>query len=727
MSDKRGSSPDDGELSDDSHSRSHSRRSDSEEGGKSSKEVESKLRANLLNRISHKKRDASDGDDDDERFTIQPKDAQKAREEARNREKERDRERDSRKNIEDRLKRVDRHPRDLDIKQRDRENKARHERSGKSRHDDRDRHKKHENSSSDEFKEKRRERDRSHERSRHRNRDDRKDERHRRKGNSSDDDHSAEREPPKKQYQIPKEPLKLSKPKTIETVEIVDVEMSPIELREPEEEKPITSFTLEADVGPKKYSKFESDPESDDAINEQSPHSSRHPSGGGDSDIEEIADDESKMDKSVDDATDEDDERNYDGVKWQDLTEEQREMLDAETRKRLEDAYQKELISRLPVFYPGIMGCRSIAEFECVNRVEEGTYGVVYRGRDKRTDEIVALKRLKMEKEKEGFPITALREINMLLKAGNHPNIVNVKEILIGTNMDKIYMAMEFVEHDLKSLIDTMVRRNKRFSTGEQKTLLRQLLSGIEHMHNLWILHRDLKTSNLLLSHTGILKIADFGLAREYGDPLKKFTPVVVTLWYRSPELLLGSKYYSTPVDMWSIGCIMAEFILLKPLFQGRGEIEQLKKIFLELGTPSEKIWPGVKELDGWKSLTFENYPYNQLRKKFLAGRLLNDTGFKLLMRFLTYDPNERITATDALDHDWFRENPLPVPPEEFPTFPAKSEQHKAPPPAMKKSTAQSNLELVDPETAKLLKQFEVKPEHIKTSGFSLKFGPARF
>ncbi|KAJ1360869.1 hypothetical protein KIN20_019963, partial [Parelaphostrongylus tenuis] len=179
---------------------------------------------------------------------------------------------------------------------------------------------------------------------------------------------------------------------------------------------------------------------------------------------------------------------------YETLTEEQKALLSPDTKKRFEDEWQARLIAQLPIYYASYMGCRSVIQFDCVNRVEEGAFGVVYRAKNKRTDEIVALKRLKIEKEREGFPITALREINMLLKAGKHENIVNVREILIGSNADKIYLAMEFVEHDMKNLMDTMHKRGKRFSTGEQKTLMRQLLSGLKHLHDNWILHRDLKT-----------------------------------------------------------------------------------------------------------------------------------------------------------------------------------------------------------------------------------------
>ncbi|KAI1723549.1 protein kinase domain-containing protein [Ditylenchus destructor] len=319
---------------------------------------------------------------------------------------------------------------------------------------------------------------------------------------------------------------------------------------------------------------------------------------------------------------------------FDELTEEEKQLIAPETLKEIECRYQNKLISQLPVYFPGIFGCRNVAEFECLNHIEEGAYGVVYRAIEKKTDEIVALKRLKMEKERDGFPITSLREINMLLKCRKHPNIVNVREIVLGGNVDKIYLVMEFVEHDMKTLMESLKSGSKKFTPALVKSLMRQLLSGIEFMHCEYVFHRDLKTSNLLLSHSGVVKIGDFGLAREFGSPLKPYTPIVVTLWYRSPELLLGIKEYSTAVDMWSIGCIFAEFMKLKPLFMGKSEIDQLKKIFKEIGTPNERVWPGYSELPGAKLFTLTHTKGNQLRNKF-ASHLSSDAGFELLNRFI--------------------------------------------------------------------------------------------
>ena len=186
----------------------------------------------------------------------------------------------------------------------------------------------------------------------------------------------------------------------------------------------------------------------------------------------------------------------------------------------------------------------------------------MYRARNKATGEIVALKKLKLENEKNGFPITSLREIHTL-KLSSHPNIVQVKEIVSSSNYSQIFIVMEYIDHDLKSFMSSM---SMPFMLSEVKTLMLQLLSGIQCMHSHWIVHRDLKTSNLLMNNRGCIKIADFGLARRFGSPLGDMTQLVVTLWYRSPELLLGATEYTTAVDMWSIGCIFAEVIFMNNL-----------------------------------------------------------------------------------------------------------------------------------------------------------------
>ncbi|CAO2046475.1 unnamed protein product [Urochloa humidicola] len=324
-----------------------------------------------------------------------------------------------------------------------------------------------------------------------------------------------------------------------------------------------------------------------------------------------------------------------------------------------------------------LQGCRSIDEFERLNTINEGTYGVVFRVRDKKTGEIVALKKVKMEKEREGFPLTSLREINILLSF-DHPSIVDVKEVVVGGHDDNTFMVMEYMEHDLKGVMEKM---KQPYTQSEVKCLMLQLLEGVKYLHDNWVLHRDLKTSNILLNNRGELKICDFGLSRQYGSPLKPYTQPVVTLWYRAPELLLGAKEYSTAIDMWSLGCVMAELLSKEPLFTGKNEIGQLDKIFRVLGTPNEERWHGYSKLPGAKG-KFVKQPYNRLRDKFprvsfTGGLTLSESGFDLLNRLLTYDPEKRISADDALNHEWFREVPLPKTKDFMPTFPALNEQDR--------------------------------------------------
>ncbi|KAI6243356.1 putative serine/threonine-protein kinase [Aphelenchoides fujianensis] len=299
------------------------------------------------------------------------------------------------------------------------------------------------------------------------------------------------------------------------------------------------------------------------------------------------------------------------------LSDEEKAMLRPDVLAAKEREHAERERARLPVYYPGIRGCRSIDEFRLLNRVSEGTFGVVFRAEERQTREIVALKQLKMEREREGFPITSLREINMLMKCRRHPNVVGLREIVTDATGEKIYLVMEFVEHDLRALMRQLEHRRKRFTLAQVKTLMHQLLSGLAYMHEEWVIHRDLKTANLLLSHGNILKIGDFGLAREYGDPLKGFTQLVVTLHYRSPELLLGCKTYSTKVDVWSVGCIFGEFLKLTPVLPGTSEADQLRRTFELCGAPTEDSWPGHQQLPLAAKMSWPPQPHSQLERRF--------------------------------------------------------------------------------------------------------------
>ncbi|XP_031679450.1 cyclin-dependent kinase 2-like isoform X3 [Oncorhynchus kisutch] len=213
-----------------------------------------------------------------------------------------------------------------------------------------------------------------------------------------------------------------------------------------------------------------------------------------------------------------------------------------------------------------------------------------------------------MVKETEGVPSTAIREIS-LLKELSHPNIVKLCDVIHTEN--KLYLVFEFLHQDLKKFMDSSV---SGISLPLVKSYLFQLLQGLAFCHSHRVLHRDLKPQNLLINAQGEIKLADFGLARAFGVPVRTYTHEVVTLWYRAPEILLGCKYYSTAVDIWSLGCIFAEMITRRALFPGDSEIDQLFRIFRTLGTPDEVAWPGVTSMPDYKP-SFPKWARQELSK----------------------------------------------------------------------------------------------------------------
>lgn len=260
---------------------------------------------------------------------------------------------------------------------------------------------------------------------------------------------------------------------------------------------------------------------------------------------------------------------------------------------------------------------------------------------------IVALKKIRLEAEDEGVPSTAIREIS-LLKELQHKNVVRLLEVL--HNDAKLYLVFEFLQKDLKKYMDGL--SSDGMSRSQVQSYLRQLVSGIAYCHSHRILHRDLKPQNLLIDEDGTLKLADFGLARAFGIPLRSYTHEVVTLWYRSPEILLGSRHYSTAVDMWSIGCIFSELATRQALFPGDSEIDQIFRIFRTLGTPTEQSWKGVTQLPDYKA-TFPKWGRQTDLSTALAQGKLCDLGMDLLEKMLVYDPALRISAKQALCHPY--------------------------------------------------------------------------
>lgn len=291
--------------------------------------------------------------------------------------------------------------------------------------------------------------------------------------------------------------------------------------------------------------------------------------------------------------------------------------------------------------------------FQKVEKIGEGTYGVVYKAKNKVTGETVALKKIRLDAETEGVPSTAIREIS-LLRELSHPNIVKLRDVIHTEN--KLYLVFEFLHQDLKKFMDSSSVTG--IPMPLVKSYLFQLLQGLAFCHSHRVLHRDLKPQNLLINAQGEIKLADFGLARAFGVPVRTYTHEVVTLWYRAPEILLGCKYYSTSVDIWSLGCIFAEMITRRALFPGDSEIDQLFRIFRTLGTPDETVWPGVVSMPDYKP-SFPKWIRQELSK---VVPLLDEDGRELLGEMLKYDPNKRLSAKNALVHRFFRDVGMPLP-----------------------------------------------------------------
>ncbi|VEU24379.1 DEKNAAC105586 [Brettanomyces naardenensis] len=293
--------------------------------------------------------------------------------------------------------------------------------------------------------------------------------------------------------------------------------------------------------------------------------------------------------------------------------------------------------------------------YERIQQVGEGTYGKVYKAKNKITGALVALKRLRLETEREGFPITANREIG-LLQSFDHRNIVGLSEMMVERN--QVFMVFPYMSHDLSGILQ---QQEIKISDGEKKNIFRQLLEGINYLHKKRVIHRDIKGSNILISTDGVLKITDFGLARAMKNINPKvespnYTNRVITLWYRPPEILLGSTDYGREIDIWGIGCLLLELFTRHAVFQGTNEVDQLLKVYDIMGTIKTSEWPDADRLPWFEMLRPNFHTESKFKEKF--GGILSTECFDLAASLLRMNPAQRMTAEEALRHPYFQEEP---------------------------------------------------------------------
>ncbi|CAO2649574.1 Nn.00g069590.m01.CDS01 [Neocucurbitaria sp. VM-36] len=324
-------------------------------------------------------------------------------------------------------------------------------------------------------------------------------------------------------------------------------------------------------------------------------------------------------------------------------------------------------------------GCSKIGEYEMMQKLGEGTFGEVHKARHRVTGSIFALKKILMHNEKDGFPITALREIK-LLKMLSHDNVLKLQEMAVerpkaeGRKRAILYMVTPYMDHDLSGLLDNP---DVRFQEAQIKCYMLQLFKGLQYLHDNHILHRDMKAANLLINNRGRLQIADFGLARHYdeavpqrgrgnGEAKREYTTLVVTRWYRPPELLLQLRRYTPAIDMWGAGCVFGEMFKRKPILAGQSDLHQAQIIFELVGSPNDQSMPGWNELPGAESVRQFGTNQGNIASRF---RELSPTGLSLIKDLMKLDWRKRINAIDAIDHPYFRELPLPMREEDIPHF----------------------------------------------------------
>ncbi|KAI1810450.1 cyclin-dependent protein [Poronia punctata] len=357
-----------------------------------------------------------------------------------------------------------------------------------------------------------------------------------------------------------------------------------------------------------------------------------------------------------------------------------------------------------------------VDKYRVVGFISSGTYGRVYKAHSRQgLPGDFAIKKFKPDKEGEqiqytGISQSAIREMALCSEL-NHDNVIRLIEIILEDKC--IFMVFEYAEHDLLQIIHHHTQQPRHsIPPSTVKSILFQLLNGCQYLHTNWVLHRDLKPANIMVTSAGKVKIGDLGLARLFHKPLHSLfsgDKVVVTIWYRAPELLLGTRHYTAAIDMWAVGCIFAELLSLRPIFKGEEakmdkktvpfQRNQMQKIVDIMGLPTKERWPLLTSMPEYQHLSALQPPMlhpghhhhhhhhgkspaaasgSYLEKWYWStlnshsstsspnpnGSLtsLGDEGYRLLAGLLEYDPEKRLTAAQALQHPFFcgAANPTP-------------------------------------------------------------------
>ncbi|XP_010524900.1 PREDICTED: probable serine/threonine-protein kinase At1g54610 [Tarenaya hassleriana] len=312
---------------------------------------------------------------------------------------------------------------------------------------------------------------------------------------------------------------------------------------------------------------------------------------------------------------------------------------------------------------------RKADSFEKIEKIGSGTYSSVYKAKDILTSKIVALKKVRCDiVERESVRFMA-REILMLRRL-DHPNVIKLEGLVTSRMSSSLYLVFQYMDHDLAGLASSP---DIKFTEQQVKCYMKQLLSGLEHCHSRGVLHRDIKGPNLLINDEGELRIGDFGLATTF-DPNRRqqMTNGVVALWYRAPELLLGVVEYGVGIDLWSVGCILAELLSGRPIMPGRNEVGQLHRIYKLCGSPSEEYWRKLRLPSHHKNVYKPRESYKRRVREVFKD--FSPEALSLVDTLLDIDPAGRDTASAALLSDFFTTEPLPCRPSDLPKYPPTNE-----------------------------------------------------